>query len=78
MHYITGELDNDEDEVALSGSLTAKVKSCLHNKSIKCFLSKASLAHSSVFDFLCSCPLLHSNTAFIFFFEGELVFSLKK
>lgn len=64
MHYTAGELDREENEVALSGSITAKVKSCLHNKS-GVFPLQGFTASYFVFGLLCSCHLVHGNTDFM-------------
>lgn len=69
MYYTTGELDWDEDEVSLSGSLTAKVKSCLHSESFKCLLSKASLVCTLSLISSAPYPFMHGNTDITVFFQ---------
>lgn len=64
MCYKTGELERDENEVTLSGSVSAKVFAQL-----KCFLSKASpLPNLSL---TCSASALwnHNNASFIVFLK---------
>lgn len=63
MCYKTGELERDENEVTLSGSVSAKVFAQL-----KCFLSKASPL-PNVLDLFCIGPLIHNNASFIVFLK---------